>query len=83
MTRRRGRPLAPESERFARRLAAEVIERSTLAPAELAVEYRASVPMNVAQRQFQWAGFCRRVAELLEGDLWRGPRSAGESESQV
>jgi hypothetical protein len=71
MTQRRGRPLVPNGERLARWHAAELIEGSTLPPVEIAKPYRAAVSHNVAQRQYRWAGFVRRVAELLEGDLYR------------
>jgi hypothetical protein len=66
----KGRALVPDRERQARAYTADVVERSTLPRAEIAQHYRRGVAVAVDRRQYRYAGFVRRVAELLEGALF-------------
>ena len=68
-TPRYGHPLVDRNERAARRWAGRAIENSTLGRGDLARLYRLDAHQAVSDRQCQWAGFWRRMAELLEGGL--------------
>ena len=65
----RGRPLSPSREQLARETALDDIEQSTEPAVVRARMWRACAQRAKDERQYQWAGFWRRIAEIQED--WR------------